>query len=860
MSSILIFGRRTHNSSSISIRKLLFNTLAINLHPTNSIPVNKYANLQTRLLSSSSTASIDTILKKKITPLSSSINKTLNPISIANANNEILSEHENSNRNTANTYSVNEIAEIFIERMTKVEASYFIRMIKIMNEKDHDYILIYSTMNSKTKKENRWMGQWVWSMIQKDLSSNLHPNSIDIISDIDNTKYKMDLHDNLNYNDVHKNLKETLFEIEKFDNFLVELGEGNSALQKNQRNSRPISNNSFYLPRQMKSKKDTYKITGGGDCSVKDTNAVDLATHICNTVSLRVASDVTETIKKILKEDIKGDQLVKELRRSFDIHSRSLYSLLEYLSIRVHKFTEIFISSGEKSRLELIESLASELKQCLTVGKWSVAYTKSKITHMNSIQLTKKQLKEKQKQDELLKLNLEAEGRKIKQVELDSEGNEIVRYDGNSTELMSDLLNTPQLHASYIQNEKTTKHVRKFGSKHTHFMVIKCISQESRYDNKYSEYNSSYIDDNNIYNNNDVFENSNNNNNNIVQDEDRSKFKIFIDNIHEDASVQDVVNSFRNCGKISKIWYFQSTSKVDITNKYTNLSDKSDANILSPGTVVNIDDDFNIINVNNDINNLDNKIDDDDDDDNNNNTVDNNNILDDIENNIINLIPPVTKVDEARNPLATFSAIKTRKPRSTKAETIKKKKVSELEKKIFKKSLSSIKVQRSRKSDGFAFIEVSDENCLNNVTCDELRIFGLNILSKNCKIVESKKIKTIYIELCSSMDSETVTNLLSSILGYGLEFYVVNNRFTRVDAKPVFIHLECDNHDNAWKIFQHLKQANMNGLPLKPSWVKCNWYRTVGSKAREMNLDKKMLSLQDVDGDNNSMKNTDSSY
>jgi RNA recognition motif-containing protein len=122
------------------------------------------------------------------------------------------------------------------------------------------------------------------------------------------------------------------------------------------------------------------------------------------------------------------------------------------------------------------------------------------------------------------------------------------------------------------------------------------------------------------------------------------------------------------------------------------------------------------------------------------------------------------------------------------------------------------------RSDKYAFLEMTDSVEIR----DDLRIFGLCIKNKTCKVKNASDMRTIIVELDVCLTAEDSRELLTLLLGENtnLSFFNTQDR----DTKPVFIHLQFENHKLAWEAFHTLRHASQAGAPVKPSWIKTQWY------------------------------------
>ena len=122
------------------------------------------------------------------------------------------------------------------------------------------------------------------------------------------------------------------------------------------------------------------------------------------------------------------------------------------------------------------------------------------------------------------------------------------------------------------------------------------------------------------------------------------------------------------------------------------------------------------------------------------------------------------------------------------------------------------------RSDKYAFLEMSNSVEIR----DDLRIFGLCIKNKTCKVKNASEMRTIIAELDVCLKAEDIKDLLSLLLGDNISLSFFNTQ--DMDTKPVFVHLLFENHKLAWEAFHTLRQASQSGAPVKPSWIKTQWY------------------------------------
>jgi hypothetical protein len=137
-----------------------------------------------------------------------------------------------------------------------------------------------------------------------------------------------------------------------------------------------------------------------------------------------------------------------------------------------------------------------------------------------------------------------------------------------------------------------------------------------------------------------------------------------------------------------------------------------------------------------------------------------------------------------------------------------------------------------------------------------MRIFGLCIDGQTCRIQESSRLRTLIVEVCRPLEVRRIQYLLSSVLGSWYSFEInegLRRRFNyqtqrseviippedlqRIHkSRPIYLHLEFQNHEDAWNNFNVLDNYATNpDTDLRVSWVKDNWYWKVAKKAKSMN-------------------------
>ena len=178
-----------------------------------------------------------------------------------------------------------------------------------------------------------------------------------------------------------------------------------------------------------------------------------------------------------------------------------------------------------------------------------------------------------------------------------------------------------------------------------------------------------------------------------------------------------------------------------------------------------------------------------------------------------------------------------------------------------------------QRDDSHAFVLFQDDAGYNNAIRDEMRIFGVLIRSNVCRVFETRRVRTLIVELTSPMRVRDAHVLLTSVLGpeYAYRFLGssllpptgesyrgllsrrhegTSSRATYeaalLEARPVFLHIEFQNHQLAWHAMSKMQVASTAGLPLRPAWVKSSWYRTVADKARLAEMSRHVDALSNM--------------
>ncbi|MDA7675239.1 RNA-binding protein, partial [Akkermansiaceae bacterium] len=183
-------------------------------------------------------------------------------------------------------------------------------------------------------------------------------------------------------------------------------------------------------------------------------------------------------------------------------------------------------------------------------------------------------------------------------------------------------------------------------------------------------------------------------------------------------------------------------------------------------------------------------------------------------------------------------------------ENILKKERSKEQIKFEKKALTLKKrVARTHRNYSYAYVLMENDFSYNRITRDEMRIFGVCIDGYSCRIQEASRLRTLIVEFDKPVTCDDSRSQIAAILGpwYTLNLPQLNNIRSNVkrqlqwsdvaNKKPVFIHLEFDTHDEAWKSHDVLtRAAKYSNANIKVNWVKSKLYWKVACKARELNV------------------------
>jgi hypothetical protein len=176
----------------------------------------------------------------------------------------------------------------------------------------------------------------------------------------------------------------------------------------------------------------------------------------------------------------------------------------------------------------------------------------------------------------------------------------------------------------------------------------------------------------------------------------------------------------------------------------------------------------------------------------------------------------------------------------------------------FKKKTKTLKkrLMRMQRGYNYAYVQMEEDRGYFNATRDEMRVFGVCIQGYNCRIQEASRLRTLIVEVLTPSRCSEIKHTLTANLGswYNFNYFkgsvdLQSEERAEIDrSKPIFVHLEFDSHQEAWKSFELLDNAYRAGSSnLKVSWVKSEWYWTVAKKARELSYTtspKKVKSLE----------------
>jgi len=184
-------------------------------------------------------------------------------------------------------------------------------------------------------------------------------------------------------------------------------------------------------------------------------------------------------------------------------------------------------------------------------------------------------------------------------------------------------------------------------------------------------------------------------------------------------------------------------------------------------------------------------------------------------------------------------------------------KVSRPPKYAAKSRESQRKLPTIPRDDSHAFALFRDAGGYMRATCEDMRVFGVAIDRKVCRVFEARKVRTVIVELQAPMSVREASVLLNAALGFDVDYVLLSSSlvvpgagsakqrkrdpelssaYSKVvlQCKPVFLHLEFPTHEAAWLGMSRLQGLAAGGAAIRPSWIKSGWYRTVAKKAREI--------------------------
>ena len=167
------------------------------------------------------------------------------------------------------------------------------------------------------------------------------------------------------------------------------------------------------------------------------------------------------------------------------------------------------------------------------------------------------------------------------------------------------------------------------------------------------------------------------------------------------------------------------------------------------------------------------------------------------------------------------------------------------------------KLTTTQRDDSHAFVLFRDDASFRNATRDDMRVFGVQMQSNVCRVYETRRVRTLIVELLQIMTLKEAEQHLGAVLGVDFEFTARGSSLqvpgagtarerardgskqadyvaALAGAKPIFIHLEFPTHAAAWEAMFALQKGAAGGAPLRPSWIKTQWYKEVANKARQI--------------------------
>jgi len=297
-----------------------------------------------------------------------------------------------------------------------------------------------------------------------------------------------------------------------------------------------------------------------------------------------------------------------------------------------------------------------------------------------------------------------------------------------------------------------------------------------------------------------------------------SHFKIYLENIPEDITMDGLKYAMRNCGDIAdaKLYMNRSYGEEDL-RKMHNEDDSSTEWLKQYGY-----DSFSIIKPEKG--------------------------------------PPMTmellqskygiKVERQVSKNGVHAALLHRNPLAV---------LASVRKRILKKQIINLS-----RTDNTAFLMMSDWKSYDKVTGDDMRIFGVCMNGQNTRVTTVMDMKSLLVEPKACFTVSQIEGYLNTLLGGSYRFELTDSWANMgghksanadiahdINAMPVFVKLNFSRHDLAWDAYMKLMQADDKGAPFAVTWNETRWYKTVKQKANEMNLESVLV---EVDSDSKTVK------
>lgn len=141
-------------------------------------------------------------------------------------------------------------------------------------------------------------------------------------------------------------------------------------------------------------------------------------------------------------------------------------------------------------------------------------------------------------------------------------------------------------------------------------------------------------------------------------------------------------------------------------------------------------------------------------------------------------------------------------------------------------------VLKAFESDVHALVTMKTIAGYNAALGEDVRLLGVAIKGVLCHTQPATSLTTLYVYSRSSLTVEGIRNHLWASLGPD---FSIDSTCT-MTARPVFVHLSFQTHEEAWLAHHRLRlsQEHEKDFPLAPSWLKSVWYERVANKAKEM--------------------------